>query len=374
MKIAKIGMRGIPAKFDLCSGWDTVVQELSTRLAQDNHQVVVFNRWYIGRDKQPKIKEHQGVKLIWIPTFLSKRFGAFFYSFLSSIRVLFTDVEIVHYYTAGLSIFGALPRLFGKKVVCSVDGLDWQRAKWGGLAKRYIKASEKIAILISNEIVTDAKVIQDYYLKTYGKSTSCIVYGAPILKMKASDWLRKFALEPRKYILFVGRLTPENNVHHLIEAFRKVRTHFKLVIVGDDPYHQDYVNSLKSTNDPRIIFTGYVYGKGYKELNCNAYLFVFPDQVGGTHPALIEAMGCGNCVLVNNTAANLEVIDKAGLSYNGKLGSEDLYQKLQKLVNEPELVAKYRQKAVQRIHQFYQWDRAAQEHKKLYLKLLHKQE
>lgn len=367
IKIVKIGMRGIPANRALCGGWDTVVERISAGLVEHDLDVTVYNRRYIGKDGRQKISNYNGVNLVWVPTMLSKRFGAFFYSFLASVKAMFSDADVVHYYTAGLSLFGILPRMRGKKIVCSVDGLDWQRAKWGALAKKYIKLSERIAITLSDEIITDARVIQKYYQDNYGKNTSCILYGAPILKSEDPDWIGRYNLQPRKYLLFVGRLTPENNVHHLIEAFEKVRTDYKLVIVGDDPYHKAYVNSLKTTKDPRIIFTGYVYGKGYRELNCNAYLYVFPDEVGGTHPALIEAMGCGNCVIANDTPANMEVIGDAGIGYEGGKGARDLKEKIQKLIDSPQTVINYRRRAVERMSANYVWERSVRQHYELYV-------
>jgi len=168
----------------------------------------------------------------------------------------------------------------------------------------------------------------------------------------------------------VGRLVPENNVHHLIKAFERVETSKKLVIVGDDPWERDYIFSLKSTRDPRVIFTGGVYGDGYTQLQQNAYLFVLPDEVGGTHPALVEAMGFGNCVLVNDTPSNLEVIADAGFSYRGSEGDENLVHQLRMLVDEPALVEKYRRRAWQRAQEHYRWEDVVRQHELLYQRIL----
>jgi glycosyltransferase involved in cell wall biosynthesis len=182
--------------------------------------------------------------------------------------------------------------------------------------------------------------------------------------------LQRLGLQPREYVLFVGRLVPENNVHHLIRAFVDIRTEKKLVIVGDDPWEVDYIRSLKATRDDRVVFTGGVYGEGYEQLQKNAFLFVLPDEVGGTHPALVEAMGVGNCVLVNDTAANLEVIGSAGFSYRGDEGYLDLQRQLQSLLDNPVPVEEYRLKARERAYQQYRWEKVVSEHEALYKELL----
>lgn len=361
MKIAKMGIKGLPARF---GGWETIVEEISTRLVERGHEVTVYCR---GDKVQVQVEWYHGIKLVKIPTTWSKHFGTIIHSFLCTLHALRSDVDVVHYYTAANSILAPLPRLFGKRVVCSVDGFDWQRAKWGRLPKLYLRLAEYFATYLTNGVIADARVVEQYYWNKFGVKTDCIPCGAYVRDSVNPAWIEKLGLEPRQYFLFVGRLTPENNVHHLVAAFERVRTDKKLVIVGDDPYHKAYVASLKSTRDPRILFTGYVYGEGYRELNCNAYAFVFPDEVGGTHPALVEAMGFGNCVLVNNTLSNLEVIDNAGLSYDGGQGREDLCRHMQKLADDPGLVDAYRAKAVDRIRSCYSWDKAAEAHEKFYL-------
>ncbi len=364
MKIAAIGIKGIPARF---GGFETVVEELSAGLVERGHQVTVYNR---TNNISYKENYYKGIKLVRLPTLHSKNFSTIFHAFLSTIHVLFTDVDIVHFYTTGTTIFAPLPRLFGMKTVCSVDGFDWKRKKWGRLASLYIRFSEYFAGKFTNVLIADAEVIREYYLERYDTPSAMIRYGAKIEESTNPGWIEKFDLEREKYVLFVGRLVPENNIHYLIEAFEKVKTDMKLVIVGDDPWLNKYIAALKSTRDTRIVFTGGVYGDGYRELNCNAYLFVLPDEVGGTHPALIEAMAFGNCVLVNDTPANLEVIEDAGLSYRGREGSRDLTAKLQYLVDNPDIVKGYREKAVRRIEESFQWDQIIEEHEKLYYRLL----
>jgi glycosyltransferase involved in cell wall biosynthesis len=283
---------------------------------------------------------------------------------------MFRKVDVVHYFTTGATLFAWLPRLFGRKIVCSVDGCDWQRAKWGRFARWYLRLSESIAARCSHALISDSQDVYRYYKETYGIESACITYGVREYRSQERDMLDHFGLKPREYVLFVGRLVPENNVHHLLAAFEKVKTKKHLVIVGDDPWERRYVERLKATTDGRIIFTGGIYGDGYAQLQQSAYLFVLPDEVGGTHPALVEAMGFGNCVLVNNTRSNLEVIGNAGFSYRGELGSEDLQAQLQILLDSPVQVDEYRQRALIHAVERYSWSKVAREHAVVYEGLL----
>jgi len=363
MRVAMIGIKAIPARF---GGFETAVDELSRGLVRLGHHVRVYNR--AGMSSFPG-NTYEGVELITLPTLRSKNLSTIVHAFLSTLHVLLHRVDVIHYFTTGVTIFAPLPRLFGMKVVCSVDGTDWQRAKWGRFPRWYLRFSEKLAVRFCNRLISDSHEVMNYYQQAYDTPSSCIVYGMREQHSAERDLLDRFRLEPRDYVLFVGRLVPENNVHHLIHAFERVSTTRKLVIVGDDPWEKEYVKSLKSTRDPRVIFTGAVYGDGYAQLQENAYLFVLPDEVGGTHPALVEAMGYGNCVLVNDTPSNLEVVGDAGLHYSGAAGDVDLQQKVQYLFDAPMIVADYRTRAREHAQTHYRWQDVVREHATVYRQL-----
>lgn len=364
MRIAMIGIKAIPARF---GGFETAVDELSRGLVKSGHQVVVYNRSGMSSQAGPS---YEGVELVALPTVRSKNLSTICHAFLSTLHAMFRKADVVHYFTTGATLFAPLSRLMGKKIVCSVDGTDWQRAKWGRLARWYLRVSERLAVLFCHGLISDSSEVLDYYRRNYGAVSSCIVYGVREHRSKKRDVLERFGLQEKEYVLFVGRLVPENNVHHLIKAFERVETCKKLVIVGDDPWEKNYILSLRSTRDPRVIFTGGVYGDGYTQLQQNAYLFVLPDEVGGTHPALVEAMGFGNCVLVNDTPSNLEVIADAGFSYRGSEGDENLVHQLRMLVDEPALVEKYRRRAWQRAQEHYRWEDVVRQHELLYQRIL----
>jgi glycosyltransferase involved in cell wall biosynthesis len=364
LRIAMIGIKAIPAR---SGGFETAVDEISRGLVKLGHEVVVYNRPGMSDYLS---SEYEGVQLVTLPTVKSKNLSTIVHSFLATIHLIFHRVDVVHYFIAGTTLFAPIPRLLGMKVVCSVDGTDWQRTKWGKFARWYLRFSERLAVLFCHGLVSDSREVERYYRDVYGASSSLITYGIREPADDGVEWLDRFSLKSREYVLFVGRLVPENNIHHLIRAFEQTRTNKKLVIVGHDPWEKDYVSSLKSTHDPRIIFTGGVYGTGYVQLQRNSYLFVLPDEVGGTHPALVEAMGFGNCVLVNDTPSNLEVISDAGFSYRGCEAAQDLRRQLQTLLDNPHLVDEFRLKAESRARANYSWKRVVQDHVRLYTHVL----
>lgn len=364
MRIAMLGTRGIPASY---SGFETCVEELGSRLVKRGHQVTVYCRSHHMRYQD---SHYKGMRLIQLPTIQNKYLDTIVHTFLSALHVLPRPYDIVLIFIVGNSLVSFIPRLGGKKVVLNVDGLDWRRQKWPLWAKRYIQWAEFLATRLSNEMVTDSGVIERYYLERYRKCSTRIAYGSDVTPLPPGEHMARLGLEPRRYILFVGRLVPENCAHHLVKAFEGLDTEMKCVIVGDAPYAEEYISSLKATPDPRVIFTGYLFGEGYRELSSNAYLFVETSEVGGTHPALLEAMAFGNCVVVNDTPQNLEVIGEAGFNYSGERGAESLRERLQALLNDPQMVEEYREKALQRAGEHYSWEKVTDDYENLFQRLL----
>ena len=366
MKIAMLGTRGVPASY---SGFETCVEELGSRLAQRGHQVTVYCRSHHIAYNQPAYK---GMRLVKLPTIANKYLDTIVHSFLSSLHALTQDYDVALYFIAGNSLVTWIPRLAGQRSLLNVDGLDWKRAKWPPLAKRYIQFAERMSTVLPNAIITDSRVVQRYYMETYGASSTYIAYGSDLPRRPAGVTLARFGLAPRDYVLFVGRLVPENCAHHLVEAWRRLDTDMKCVIVGDASYAEDYKAELRrlADDDPRIIFTGYLFGEGYWELGSHAYVFVETSGVGGTHPALVEAMSFGNCVLVHNTPENLETIDAAGLYYNGKAGAQSLTPVLRTLLDAPPLVEAYRQAAAERAAAVYSWEAVTDAYEVLFEQVL----
>ncbi len=366
MRIAMMGTRGVPASY---SGFETCVEELGSRLVERGHEVTVYCRKH---HIQYAAATYRGMRLIKLPSIQNKYLDTLFHSFLSVLHGVRQQYDVVLLFIAGNSLVSWIPRLFGQKVVLNVDGLDWKRQKWNRLAKRYIQLAEWLATFLPNEIVTDSTVVQNYYLKRFKRVSTYIAYGSELPRRPPGIWLAKYNLQPRRYVLFVGRLVPENCAHHLVDAFRGLETDMACVIVGDAPYAGEYITQLKTAaaSDPRIVMTGYVFGEGYQELGSNAYLFVETSEVGGTHPALTQAMALQNCVVVNDTAENLETVGSAGLWYHGRAGGDSLRAVLRELIADPDRVEDYRQRAAMRASEHYSWDHVTRAYETLFEQLV----
>ena len=362
MKIALLGTRGIPASY---SGFETCVEQLGQRLVQRGHDVTVYCRshhiTYEG-------SHYKGMRLVKLPTIANKYLDTMVHSFISSLHAIPQRYDIGLYFIAGNSPVTWIPRLVGTKTILNVDGLDWKREKWPPLARKYIQFAEFLATKLPNVYITDSHVVQGYYRDRYGEEPAYIPYGSDVEILPPAETLAKYGLQPGKYILFVGRLVPENCAHHLVEAFRELDTDLKCVIVGDAPYAEEYIAGLKelAADDQRIIFTGYVFGNGYQELGSNAYVFVESSGVGGTHPALVEAMAFENCVVTHNTPENMETIGEAGFVYDGKVGAKDLRRVLEELLKDPNKVESYRHKARQRAQSVYSWETVTDAYEKMF--------
>src|SRR5581483_3923484 len=254
----------------------------------------------------------------------------------------------------------------GQAVALNVDGLDWKRRKWPPLAKKYIQFAEWLATKLPDAVVTDSREVQDYYRARHHAETTYIAYGSDVMPLPPGKFMQRFGLQPGKYVLFVGRLVPENCAHHLIAAFDRLKTDMRCVIVGDAPYAEEYIRSLKASAGKNVLFTGYLFGEGYRELSSHAYAFVETSEVGGTHPALLEAMAFGNVVIVNDTRENVETIGGAGLTYRGSEGAAHLAQILQSLIDNPSYAEELRCRAREHVSQQFSWDAVTDEYEALF--------
>jgi glycosyltransferase involved in cell wall biosynthesis len=288
------------------------------------------------------------------------------HTLLSVIHTTGKRFDVILICNAANSLFAFWPRLFGTPTLVNVDGLERKRKKWNWIGRTYYLLSEWLSTFLPTAIVTDAQVIQDYYATRYRKRSAMIAYGAEVARRTDPERLARFGLVPNQYVLYVSRLEPENNAHLVIDAYRKLRTDWPLVIVGGAPYAEEYITRLKSTNDSRVLFPGFVFGEDYRALQQNAYCYVHATEVGGTHPALIEAMGAGNCALTLRTPENLEVIGDAGLVYDSV---EDLTRQLQTVIDHPEMIGEYRRRAMARVIRFYNWEQITDQYEELLGKL-----
>ncbi len=365
MRIAILGTRGVPASY---GGFETFAEQLSTRLVARGNEVTVYCRsHYVS----PRQLEYRGVKLQVLPTLRSKYFDTVVHTFISALHAATRGFDVALICNAANAPFAPILRVAGMPVAINVDGLEHKRRKWNWLGRSYYLIAERLATWIPNEVVTDARVIQDYYMTHYGRRSTMIVYGADVERRPDRAAVRQWGVEPNRYVLYVSRLEPENNAHLVIDAFKQVRTSHKLLIVGDAPYAHDYIKDLRARalEDPRIIFTGFVFGEAYRALQQNAYCYVHATEVGGTHPALIEAMGYGNCVLTLSTPENVEVIDDAGIHYSSEA---DLALKLQRVLTDGGLVNAYRQRAQTRVRESYDWEKVVDAYERLFMGMINR--
>jgi glycosyltransferase involved in cell wall biosynthesis len=356
MRIAIVGTRGIPACY---GGFETFAEELSTKLAARGHQVSVYCR------EQYAVSTYRGVTLRYLPSIRHKYFDTLAHTFLSTLNLLGNRVDVALYCNSANAVFTLLPRLFGIPVALNVDGLERNRKKWNRLAKAWYRLSERLATVCPTAVVTDAKSIQDYYLDRYRKPTVFIPYGAEVGKMAGTGALERLGLEPGRYFLYVSRMEPENNPLMVRRCFEELRTDFRLALIGDAPYAPDYIREVRNTSDPRIVMPGAIYGDGYHELGSHCFAYIHATEVGGTHPALIEAMGRGALTLYLNTKENAEVAAGAGIPFE-----DDLTAKMEMVLamSEPER-EEYRAKAEQRVRERYSWDAVTDAYESLLEKL-----
>jgi glycosyltransferase involved in cell wall biosynthesis len=365
LKIGILGTRGIPANY---GGFETFAEECGAGLAARGHDVIVYGRsHYIPRG----LRRHRDVTLVVLPTLRWKYADTVVHTFISVLHALFQRFDVILICNAANSMYAWLPRVFGTPVVVNVDGIERLRKKWNWLGKNFYRLSEHFSLWFPNVIVTDARVIEDYYREKYGVPSVFIPYGAIMEKPRGRATLDGLGLEPGQYFLYVSRLEPENNAHLVIRAFERVQTARRLVLVGDAPYAADYIRELRKTRDPRISFPGAIYGEGYRELMANAFCYIHATEVGGTHPALIEAMGLGSLIVANETPENCEVLGDAGILYR-KNDLEDLARCLQIVADGPARYAGLRQAARARTEENYSWPSIVTRYEQLFAGLIGK--
>ncbi len=354
MRIAILGTRGIPGAY---GGFETFAEELSTRLVERGHQVTVYCRRG-NAPGNPRI--HRGVRLVQLPALRHKFTETLSHTLLSAMHAIFRAYDIVYVCNSANSPICLIPWLRRQRTVINVDGLEWEREKWGRTAKRYYRWAARLAARLPIRVVTDAEVIQRYYRERFGRETDCIPYGAEVYpRGHLPERLTAMGLEPDGYLLYVSRMEPENNALLVVTGYREVRTDLPLVIVGDAPYAREYIAEVQAAADDRVRFLGYRFGDDYHALQANARIYVQATEVGGTHPALLEALGHQNAVLAHDVPEHREVVGEAG-RYFAYRDSGDLARVMQSVLDDPEAIDALRVAARQRVESTYGWEAVTQ--------------
>ena len=359
LNIAMLGHKRIPSRE---GGIEIVVEELSTRMVKLGHRVICFNRkgHHVSGSEFDvnQLSEYKGVKLKAVWTLDKKGLAAMTSSLSAAIKAAFGKYDVVHFHAEGPCAMLWLPKLFGKRCIATIHGIDWQRAKWGGFASKYIKFGEKVAAKYADEIIVLSESVQKYFMDIYGRKTVFIPNGIKRPVIREPRLIKeKFGLEKDSYILFLGRLVPEKGISYLIEAFKQIDTDKKLVIAGGSSDTNGFLRDLKklAKDDEKIIFTGFVQGQLLEELYSNAYVYVLPSDLEGMPLSLLEAMSYGNCCVVSDIAECAEVVEDKAVVFR-KSNVEQLREKLQDLCEHPEKVQSYKNSASDFICQKYNWD------------------
>jgi glycosyltransferase involved in cell wall biosynthesis len=357
MKVAMLGTRGVPANY---SGFETCVEQVGKRLAARGHEVIVYGR--SGRTGPTTSNVYLGMQRVTLPAIRTKGTETLSHTLVSSAHAIVAarpDAAIV--FGVGNAVFCRILRWGRIPNVINVDGADWSRRKWGALGRRYLHWSERVATRSADAMIADSHAVNAYYQRAYHASGVFIPYGAEVPPEAGRATLAQFGLQPRRYLLAVGRFVPENGFDRLITAYREVQSPMPFVVVGDAPYSDDYKRSLKAMAPPGVIFTGYQFGAAYHELSRHAYAFLFAAEVGGTHPVLVEQLAHGNCVLARWTESNAEVMGDAGIFFHN---DGELVPQLRGILADGSLVERKRASARAR-GATYSWDRVTDQYEEL---------
>ncbi len=355
MRIALLGTRGIPANY---GGFETFAEELSVRLVARGHQVTVYCR------EKYKAPSYRGVSLQYLPTIHNKYLDTLFHTFLSTLHLVTHRVDCALYCNAANAIFLVFTRIAGVPVALNVDGIERKRKKWNRFARSWYRMSEYLATVLPNRTVSDAETIERYYRERYAKNTTFIPYGAETETLESDAVLQTLGLKPGQYFLYVSRMEPENHALQVRRAFEQVPTTMKLALIGDAPHAAEYIREVRDTQDTRIVMPGGIYGTGYHELGSHCFAYVHATEVGGTHPALVEAMGKGALVLYRDTPENVEVCGDAGLPFADE---EGLVARMRQAIAMPEGQREaFRQLARGRVRERYDWGVVTRQYERLF--------
>jgi glycosyltransferase involved in cell wall biosynthesis len=352
VRIALVGTRGIPAAY---SGFETAVERLAERFAARGHEVTVYCRTHTSDGRA----NHAGARLVHLPTVRSKHLDTLAHTLVSTAHLATRErPDVAIYFIAGNALAVPLARLAGIPAILQIDGLDSERAKWSRLARAYLRLAERLAPAAASFAVTDSGAVAESYERRYGRRLAWIPYGAELADPGDAGWCARLGLEPGRFVLFVGRLVPENNAHLLVEAHARLPEDWPLVVVGDAPYAHDYIAGLRAAARPGVRFPGYVFGDGYAELVRRCGVMVVPTEVGGTHPVIVEGMAAGAAMLVSDHPPNLETTGGAAATFPLAGGSAALAERLGELLRDQDRRVELGARAAERARR-YSWDAAA---------------
>lgn len=366
LRVALVGSRGIPGRY---GGYETLYSELAPRLIARGFEVTVYCRIAPPRPgdriggrsgaKSPLLRtSFRGARLVHLPTLRTKHLDTPVHTLLSCLHATGERYDAALVVNSANALFLPILQAAGIPTLLNVDGIEKRRAKWGAFGRAVFALSERLACVLPDCLVTDAEVIRAHYLERYGARSEIVTYGVDARPLWQSGVLRRLGVERRGYFLYVSRFEPENNPHRVIEAFARVGGEVPLLMVGGAPYANDFIASFRPAADPRVHFPGPIYGRGYRQLLSHALVYIHATEVGGTHPALVEAMGYGNCLVVNDTPENREVAGDTALYFRAEAPAT-LAALLERLRADPEEAVRRGRAAAARAAERYDWEAIA---------------
>lgn len=374
MKVAMIGHKVVPSRR---GGIENVLTSLCPLLVESGVDVTCYNRStdkveneFVGTTQN---KKYRNVKLKNAWTLEIRGISAMIASFTAAISATFSDYDILHFHAEGPCAAMWIPKMFGKRCVATVHGLDWQREKWGhGFASKYIKFGERVMVKLADEIIVLSESAADYFKKTYNRETVLIHNGIDKPEKKDAKIITElYGVKKDEYVCIVSRLTAEKGVHYLIDAYNSIKTDKKLIIAGDTSDTDEYVEMIKqkASGNPNIIFTGFISGDTLKEIYSNAYVVTLPSDIEGMSLSLLEALAYGNAVLCSDIPENVLVTEDKAMHFH-KSDVADLTEKLQMMCDNKEIVENFRNGVDEFILNKYSWSDVAQATNQLYTKVL----
>ena len=360
VSIAFLGCRGVPARY---SGFETLVEELGARLAQRGHAVTVYNRAHFYPDRP---RDYRGMRIAYLPSLQTKSFETITHTLLAVIHAAVRKFDVVYLCGVGNSVLAGILKFRGSRVIVNVDGDDFRRLKWHPFARWWLKQSEEWATKSSDVVIADNQTVVDRYERDYGFKTTYLSYGAPSKPIQAGrETLRRLGLKAGEYVLYAGRLTPENRPDLLIRAYEKVKSDWPCVVVGGAGYETEYGAELERIAGGQVRLVGPIYGEGYRELSTHCGIFVLPGMVEATRLVLLDQMGFGNAIVYQDCAATREVIGKAGMAFGPVNAETSLAEKLNELIAEPSKRDSMRKAALERAVASYNWEKVTDEYEKI---------
>lgn len=362
MKIAILGIRGVPAKY---GGLETCAEEIGARLVERGHEVVCYCR---SGTEDDALEFYRGIRRINLPSLKFSLTDTYTHSFLACCHVLGQKPDVILAFNPAISSLCIIPKLFGQKVVLNPDGFDWRRAKWGPFARLFIFCSAYIAARVCDRLIIDAKSVSAFYAEKFNCDPVHIPNGADADGVSTKpEILKEYGLEKDGYFLFLSRHVPDNSCELIIAAFEGLDTDKKLFFGGGEAGDSRYAASLRNTQDERIVFPGAIYDPDHvKELHHGAYAAIHGNQPGGTSLGLLKAMGFGTCVLTLNTEDNVDAVQDSALLFD--LPVEDLRAKMTYALDHPERVEELRGLALKRCREYYSWDHLAEQYEAVLMK------